>query len=705
MRATLHRRRSADGVRIWAPWLILAAAVFPHLVTLGGEFVYDDHAIIEQNPVVSPATPWWASLTESYWPEPHAAGLYRPVTTLTYRLQRSVWPTAALPFHAVNLLLHAAASLLVWRVMARLWAARATLAVAVALLFAVHPLHSEAVANVVGRAELLAATGGLGAYLLWLRRDPRPLTTLASGLLFTLAAGSKESAFAWLGLIILHRGGLFGDRRGYRGVRRAGQARWRAALRADAALLLGAAAYLAARRAALGAWFGLGDVSLVDNPLAAAEPLARVLSAFKVLAYGVGLTFAPLRLRADYSWAALRLETTPVGVGGLALLVALVAAVIAWRLRRRHPIYLWAGALFGTLMLPVSNLLVPIGTIMAERLFYLPLLGPLAAAAAAIEGAVARHPLWRRAAIAGLAALLLFFALGSAQRDRVWRDDRTLFATTVADQPRSAKARVNWAALLAREHRWEEAEAQYRAALEIAADYPAAWTGLGHVLLMQGALDRARRCFKHVLAATPRHVEAAVRLGNLELEAGAPREALAAFERAIAVRPSLAAAWIGKASALYLAGRYAEAATAWERAAALAPPAQDVRPQLAAAYRAAGRQDEARVLLDALVEAYPARGDLAARLARLQLDMGAAGRATVRLARRAVAGAPTATHLGLLLDSLLALGDCDAARRMLTSAEVVALDAAARQRLAAQVAAQCPPGENGDPDDARHSHR
>ncbi|MBD3236107.1 MAG: hypothetical protein GF330_05345, partial [Candidatus Eisenbacteria bacterium] len=141
--------------------LLFLAALLPYGNALRTGFAYDDAAIVIENPTASPAAPWWTPLVRPYWPEPHDAGLYRPLTSLTYRLQRGWTGTAPVPFHLLNVLLHAATSLLAYAVLRRLFT-RQGWALPIALLFAVHPLHTEAVTGIVGRAELLAALCGLG---------------------------------------------------------------------------------------------------------------------------------------------------------------------------------------------------------------------------------------------------------------------------------------------------------------------------------------------------------------------------------------------------------------------------------------------------------------------------------------------------------------------------------------------------------------
>ena len=143
------------------------AAVVVYLGALWNRFALDDNPVVLFNPLVhSPGGVWRAFLT-SYWPPQVGGGLYRPLTIATYAIDWKIGHVAW--FHAVNVLWHAAASVMVAVLTRRLSGERAALVSG--LLFAVHPVHVEAVANVVGRAELMAALFALLAVYAALGRD------------------------------------------------------------------------------------------------------------------------------------------------------------------------------------------------------------------------------------------------------------------------------------------------------------------------------------------------------------------------------------------------------------------------------------------------------------------------------------------------------------------------------------------------------
>jgi hypothetical protein len=145
--------------------VVAALAAALALPSLFNGFVYDDVLVILQNPLVHGLSHSGELWHASYWP---AGLLYRPLTSQLFALQWALGAGSPLVFHAVSILLAAVTAGLVFRLCSRLLPPPAALLAA--LLFAVHPVHVEVVANVVGQAELLAAICALLAverYLAW----------------------------------------------------------------------------------------------------------------------------------------------------------------------------------------------------------------------------------------------------------------------------------------------------------------------------------------------------------------------------------------------------------------------------------------------------------------------------------------------------------------------------------------------------------
>ncbi len=639
------------------PWLALALIAFlPYLGALTCDFVYDDVGIIVENDFLESDQPWWRSVTEPYWPGPHDAGLYRPVTTLSYRMQLDLFGPRAMPFHLLNLILHAGVTLLVLALLRRLLKGRFALCWSIAALFAIHPLHTEAVTGVVGRAELFAALFGLVAYLAFLN-PANKARWLMIGLGMALAIASKEGAIGFGLLFGAHRLGLMADGRSYANLKREG--RLSSELRYDLLILASIVPYLLARAAVVG-WSPDSNATLIDNPIIGAPLDAAVLTAARVLALGVWLTIWPSRLSADYSLDAIELERDLLGLGGLAFVALIAVTAVLIARRNRRPALSWSFGFYLALMLPVSNLLYPIGTIFGERLLYLPLLGLLAGIVLLVRpllGASPR-PLW---GVILLTPILLLAGLRTWDRNRDWQSDRTLFASAVEAYPRSSRMQSNLGTALIKDGELAEAESHLRESLKIAPFNSFGLNGLGHLLIITERYEEAEEVLGEAVKRYPDKTEPRQRIGNLYLEQARAKKALEAFDGLLALEPRHKDGWIGRASALFMLDRFEESADAWAQAQALAGQSQDLRRHWLVALIRADRIDEALSLLRQLLAADETDAALQHELGRLMLRHRPDDPAGLEAARRAVSLEPGPTSCGTLLDHLLLRQDCPAA--------------------------------------------
>ena len=172
---------------------VALCAVVVYLGALWNRFAFDDLPIVLWNSLFGRPGAWWRAFGASYWPPELGGGMYRPLTISTYALDWLVGRIAW--FHAANLLWHAGASVALAAI-ARRWSGDRA-ALAAGLIFAVHPVHVEAVANVAGRAELMAALFALLAVYGALVRDHLGWSVLAAA----LGLLSKENAAVVPGLI------------------------------------------------------------------------------------------------------------------------------------------------------------------------------------------------------------------------------------------------------------------------------------------------------------------------------------------------------------------------------------------------------------------------------------------------------------------------------------------------------------------------
>ena len=381
-----------------------------------------------------------------WWPNGEA-GIYRPLTTLSYLFNYAILGNGAHPagYHWINLLLHTGNVLLVFALSLRLFTRAPDrafpLALSTAALWAVHPVLTESVTNIVGRADLLAGMAVLAGFWMYLKSaesaGSRRLAWL-TGLAAATTAGvfSKESAVVLPGVIVLYEIAFhFSEAR----------ARLRSILLGCAATILPIALMLLQRALVLSA-SPPAEFPFVDNPIAGASFWIGRLTAIKVLARYLRLAMWPIKLSADYSYSEIPLARGSLAdwTAWIAIAIALCVVALFWK-RSRLAFFF---ACFGFLnLLPASNLLFPIGTIMAERLLYLPLAGWLACLALAIDSAARRS---RHAHLAPILVALISigFAARTWVRNLDWKDDLTMANASVQTSPGSFKVHRLLAAAL-----------------------------------------------------------------------------------------------------------------------------------------------------------------------------------------------------------------------------------------------------------------
>lgn len=506
---------------------LVAAAALPYLNALGAGFTFDDGGMIQRNPLVTaPAMPVWALLTTPYEP----GSLYRPVTFFTFWINQRSAPGEALWFHLLNIVLHVGATGLVFACARTVL--RPAAAFFAAALFAVHPVHTEAVTSIVGRAELLAGAGVLGALACFLRAERRrPGRTWWLG--FGAAAAtvgmlSKESAAVCLPLLML-----------LRAARSRGSLRARAAAvgRSPACWIAAAltAGYLGIRWALFGGLTLPAPPEWLDNPLAYTSLPVRLGTAIVVLADYVRLLVLPLRLSADYSFAAVPPVSTALDPRLLwsGLLICSCAA-LAWK-ARHHLSLVPVGMVFFLAALGLTaNVLFPIGTIKAERLLYLPSVGFCLAVAATVQHLRRRHP--RLIASASVAVIALL-AARTWVRNADWHSNLTLFRTTVATSPHSAKAHHNLAVALDGAGQYADAALSFRQALRLYPAYDQAAFGIGRMYEIRGIATGALHWYEETLRLNPHYVPAHLNRGAMLYNRGDVTSAEAAFRAGLAVDP------------------------------------------------------------------------------------------------------------------------------------------------------------------------
>ncbi|XP_078712560.1 protein O-mannosyl-transferase TMTC1 isoform X1 [Lampetra fluviatilis] len=616
--------------------LVALLAVLAYANSLQGDFVHDDLLAIVGNPDAQPGAPLSRLMGHDFWGKsmrsPSSHKSYRPLCVLTFRL--NVWLGGMHPwgFHVLNVCLHAA-TCVAFAGLGRsvLWppAAAATerrlpgapwLAAA---LFAVHPVHTEAVSGIVGRADVLAGLLFLASFCAYVRSVGAqgsaasascccccPITESPGLLLLSLLLGGaamlvKETGVTALGAALAYDALVLSRLPPCREKETA----WRAGrswdllhgykplLKRAAVTVLWLVLLLAFRLAVMGAT--LPAFIEQDNPASfSPHRLTRFLTYSYLCALNAWLLLCPRTLSYDWQAGSVELLTSArdprvLAPTGLALGLGIIAVRCARTPQVEERRVLTAGLLLLVLpFLPASNLFFRVGFVMAERILYLPSMGSCLLVTHALTslylrvGSRARPPV----AVAAL-CLLALFAAKTLQRNQVWRSREALFRSGVETLPHNAKAHYNYANLLRDKGETERARQHYRAALSLCPGHASALNNLG---TLAHELGHAESLYRRALAAAPAHAGAMFNLANLLRSRGLGEEAERLYRRATRVAPHFADAFAGLASLLSAQNRAREAEEVYRTALEIHANNADLHNNYGAFLLERGDQERAR---------------------------------------------------------------------------------------------------------------
>lgn len=478
------------------------------------DFIRDDRWLIAGNPLMARGVKGLPALVTTGYVEAvegAAAPIqeYRPLLSATFLFQVLTTGMFAPPMHAVNVALHIAVCLLLFEVLRERIALPA--AAPAALIFAVLPVHAEAVSYITSRSELLSALLMLAA---WRALDPSRLRLSAGLAYFFLALFAKEHAALFPALLLCDDW-----------VFHAGVARGRGRVYAGLAACLGA--YLLARALVLTNAFHAGVPYFKGTP---ALIKALTVSRFMIAHY-VWPSVAGIGLCADFTRPLIADASTasPAAWACLLLLAAAILFALDGMRRRRHwAFWAFAPCLF---LLPTSPMIMPIDTIGAERMLYFPSIGLCALLGllyARFQG---------RGAKPVLACLLVWYCACTLARNQAWSSELNFYDASIACNPVCAKLRSALGAYWISHGRPSEGVASLQKAIVLDPSLAHPYYNLARLRWEQGAVGEAERLLRRALELEPSSADALTLLG-LTLEArGRGDEARACYQKALSIIP------------------------------------------------------------------------------------------------------------------------------------------------------------------------
>ena len=599
-------------------WLLLASFLV-YANTLANGFVSDDHQQIEGNPYAHSFRYVGKIFTTTVWSFQGNEGrtnYYRPLMTFGYVLCDKAFQTYPFGFHLVNLFLNCLVVWLVFLICRKVFADD-RLAVVAAILFAFHPVHSEAVAWVAAVTELQLAMFYLLTFWFFLRlSDPETKlrTPVFMWVSFLLALLSKEQAVTLPALATVYEHFYREDRN---------RTKWNKKISRYAPLWLLSGAYLVFRVIVLH-----GFAPVAQRPDLTIFQL--VLSALALIGQYAAKLFWPHPLIAFYLFEkSASLADSNVLLGAVVAGLFLALFVILWK--RARPYSFWLVWMAATLA-PVLNVRWMAASALAERYLYVPSVGFCFLVAGGLLWFWDRAPRlrwasWARTVAASSAVVLLALScLLIIKRNRQWRDDEKLIVADLTAQPHASYLRANLGAIEWSRHNEGEAVRQWTIALVDKPDNAIALCNLGMAMIENKKFADAESFLKKAIEVRPRYAAPHINLGRLYGELERPADAESEYRRAIEISPlntdarnrlgafyqsagrvseaeeqfreSLDAgptieAWNGLGDVLLVLGRKDDAATAWRNVVELSAFDEHARVQLGQLYQSQGRDAEA----------------------------------------------------------------------------------------------------------------
>jgi Flp pilus assembly protein TadD len=565
----------------WLPLSLVVIILLLFSNSLGREFIWDDAALIQQNYLIQDLDNLPQLFTRDFWAFAEGEGkghdLYRPLVSLSYLIDFRLWGNRPPYYHFTNLLFHILSSVLVYFILQAIFE-KSWSAWLGALLFAIHPIHTESVSWISGRTDVICGLFFFLALFLYLsaRKGGRWTHTAGSLVAFFLALLSKEMAITLPLVIALYNLCFDGSPRPEQwwNVLRTRLGR---AVMESLPYLVVIFLYLPIRLQVLGFVIKSKDemAGSLQN-LSSLQGLgATLFLSAKIVALDLWLLVVPFSLNAH------RLVSDLGSNFGFAawLSLLLVIAVLALSILalRRTPAYAFAGLFFFATILPVSGLL-HIGDFVAERFLYIPSL------AVCLAAALLCTSLWQRQRTWGL-VLSLFIVLPwivlTYRRNADWRDGLTFWSKTVAISPRSTIAHNHLGLEFWYRGQNEQAIAQFEQVLQLDGEDENAYNNLAGVYFSQERYHEAEAHYQQAIALAPENALFHLNLGVVYERLDDPEKAVTAYQEALALNPRFAPAYYNLGLLHGGTERWAEAIFYLERAL-------DIEPTSAAAHNSLG---------------------------------------------------------------------------------------------------------------------
>jgi tetratricopeptide (TPR) repeat protein len=612
--------------------LIIFLGFIAYANSLNGKFLWDDTVLVRDNAYIKN----WSCVTKIFTKDIAAGGanqfnFYRPLQMLTYMIDYSFWKLNVVGYHLTNVILHIFVALCIYWLLNILYN-KSSLSLLTSLFFLVHPIHTEAVSYISGRADSLAALFMLLCFIFYIKQLGSKnlnfcLLTLLS---YIFALLSKENSLIFPALLLLYHYNF----------------KQKVIIKTFLPILSIACIYITIRFTVLR--------SLQPYLFSTTTLPQRIPGFFVALTNYLRLLILPIQLHQEYGKTLFHFSS-PQAIIGIAVLLSLLfysfihsqhqtiathgedeqrllsipsqvlgifgenteakpkynhsrpraLARGSRRLikRNRNPLIFFSIFWFFIALLPVSNI-YPIITYMSEHWLYLPSIGFFLVLASFLVS-LYRNKKFKILAVTLITGLLFFYSYFTIKQNNYWKDPIIFYETTLKYAPTSPRIHNNLGLLYYEQGKTEEAVSLYKKAIELSPDFFDAYNNLANAYYKLGNNKEAIDLYKKAITLNPGLVDAYNNLANLYADIGDTEEAVALYKKAIEVNPDYANAYSNLGHLYHRQGQDQEALALYRRAVELNPVLVDAYNNLGFLYRKFGKTEQAVALYKKAIEINP----------------------------------------------------------------------------------------------------
>jgi len=527
--------------------------------SLNGDFVWDDHQLVKDNAYIRN----WSHVGKIF-SENIASGSgktynsYRPLQMITYIVDYSVWGLDVRGYHLTNTLLHIMAALSIYWLTILLFKEQFVSLLA-ALFFVMHPMHTEAVTYISGRADPLSLLFMLLCFVFYIKR-----ISILAILCYAAALLSRENSLILPLLLLLYHYSF------------------REQIRMKEYLPLAGLAifYMILRVTALS--------HLLPHASAGTTLIERLPGSFAAVTNYLRLLVIPFGFHMEYGNPQFSFAHPNV-IFGILLLSAL--SIYAFK-RRNEKMVLFSVSWFFIALLPVLNLYPLIIGYMAEHWLYVPSVGFFLILAGGLNS-MRRRKEMKNFAMGCIIFLITLYSFVTIRQNIFWSEPALLYARTLEYSPDSVRALNALGMSFVEMDKAEDAIKLYKRALEIKPDEKEIYYNLGVAYWKNGELGEGKKMLSGAIALDPGYINAHNALGIVHRDMGRVKDALSSFKKAIEINPYYANAYINMGLAYSDMGKREEAISAYKKAIEVDPTNALAYNNLSIEYYNAKRYKEA----------------------------------------------------------------------------------------------------------------